>query len=95
MADSAKKKRPAPEAPPGNPLATLADQISYFEELAESQGDHQEAKKPAKVGGPRAFARWGASGAVRCPAPPRTRPDTQQHGGVITAPLPSSRRRRR
>ena len=49
---SGEKKRPAAEASQGAPagqLGELAQQIDYFERLAEQEGDHQEAKKPAKA----------------------------------------------
>lgn len=49
---SGEKKRPAEEASQGAPagqLGELAQQIDYFERLAEQEGDHQEAKKPAKA----------------------------------------------
>ncbi|PRW57088.1 beach domain-containing [Chlorella sorokiniana] len=50
---SGEKKRPAEERPaaqgPAGKLGDLAQQIDYFESLAEQEGDQQDAKKPAKV----------------------------------------------
>ncbi len=54
---SGEKKRPAEEQPaaqgaPAGKLGDLAQQIDYFERLAQEEGDQQEAKKPAKASGP-------------------------------------------
>lgn len=54
---SGERKRPAEEQPasegaPADKLGDLAEQIDYFERLAQQEGDQQEAKKPAKVRAP-------------------------------------------